>query len=541
MTAKWTGLDKKKAKAPARTLDTERPNPEQALLEMHRPVHLRAKVVYGAGQIALAMKTILFGLFSLYFYTTVMGLSGTLVGVASAIGLLWDAIIDPVIGTMSDHARSRLGKRHVFMLAGAVGMGPSFWVFFNPPPDLPTAALFAWLLAANLLVRTMTSLFGIPYFALGAELSRNYDERTSVTGIRAGLALFGTMATAVFTFLLFFPATSQGGDPKLNLNGYRDMGFFCGLVMSLVGLLTTFGTLSYRQVSAGGGSKWQIGEPLFRFFTSIVAALRNASFRIVLGSYSLLFLGVVINNTLAIHFLTYYVNITVSRHMSAFQLAFFVGALAGVAFWMRISRIVEKHLLLFTGTVGTAVVMGCAYSLLGEGHLFGTRSLPPLLFGHGLAGFFASIIWIIPTSMIADVVDEDELSSGSRREGTFFGLFHFGEQIAAGAAILVTGLLIDRFAGLVPGQAQQSAVTILRIGMLYSLLPSTLLAVAALPVLRYSLNRRRVASIQMQLGHRPSPDALEPGCQADGRFLGLTQQEREAVERNDTDGDIPKE
>ena len=476
------------------------------LVERYGPVGLWFKTVYGAGQIASAMKTVLFGLFSLYFYTTVMGLSGTLVGIASAIGLLWDAIIDPVIGTMSDHARSRFGKRHIFMLVGSAGMGVSFWMFFSPPRDLATGALFAWLLAANLLVRTMASIFCIPYYALGSDLSQDYNERTTITGIRGGLGLFGTMGTAVLTFLLFFPATSQGGDPKLHVEGYRAMGFFCGLVMSLVGLLSTLGTLPCRQVSTGE-DEWRSGETLARFFAGIVASLRNASFRIVLGSYSIFFLGVVINGTLAIHFLTYYVEITESRDVSAFQFAFFVGALAGVAFWMRLSRIVDKHLLLFTGTLGTAVVMGCAFFLLGKGHLFGLRSLLPLLFGHGLAGFFASILWIIPTSMIADVVDEDELFTGERREGTFFGLFQFGEQIAAGASILITGLLIDRFAGFVSGQAEQSALTVHRIGMLYSLLPSALLTVGAFPILRYSLDRRRVASIRMQLDARQRGDA----------------------------------
>jgi Na+/melibiose symporter-like transporter len=109
--------------------------------------------------------------------------------------------------------------------------------------------------------------------------------------------------------------------------------------------------------------------------------------------------------------------------------------------------------------------------------------------------------------MIADVVDEDELYTGERREGTFFGLFQFGEQIAAGASILITGLLIDRFAGFVSGQAEQSALTVHRIGMLYSLLPSALLTVGAFPVLRYSLDRRRVASIRMQLDARQRGDA----------------------------------
>lgn len=474
------------------------------------------KAVYGAGQIPSSMKTVLFGLFSLYFYTTVLGLSGTLVGIASAVGLVWDAVIDPVIGAISDRTRSPLGRRHLFMLAGSMGMGPSLWMFFSPPDGLSSAALFAWLLGANFLVRTTMSIFCIPYYALGSEMSQDYDERTSITGIRGALGLFGTMATAVLSFVLFFPSASQGADPKLNLEGYRVMGAACGAVMTLVSLTTTLGTLSFRRAGSGEDAGLRVRrKTLAEFWRGLGSALRNASFRIVLGSYSLFFLGVVVNGTLAVHFLTYYVQITESRQVSAFQLAFYVGALTGVAFWLRISRSVEKHRLLFTGTLGTAAVMGCAFFLVGEGRPFGAGNLPPLLVGHGLAGFFASIIWMIPTSMLADVVDEDALSTGGRREGTFFGLFHFGEQIAAGLAVLVTGLLVDRFAGLVPGEAGQSAETVFRIGMLYSLLPAGLLAAASLPVLGYALHRHRVRSIQDLLAGAAEPAGTEADLRRD--------------------------
>ena len=148
--------------------------------------------------------------------------------------------------------------------------------------------------------------------------------------------------------------------------------------------------------------------------------------------------------------------------------------------------------------------MGSAYVFLGEGHLLGTGSLKPLLFGNCVAGFFASTLWIIPASMIADVADQDEWSTGERREGTFFGLFHFGEQIAAGAAILITGILVDFFAGLLPGEVHQSATTISRIGMLYGLLPAGLLVASALLILFYSLDEKGIADIQSALDNRKS-------------------------------------
>lgn len=474
------------------------PEIEDIHSQLPRRVGFSIKGVYGIGQVANSVKTMIFGIFSLYFYTTVMGLSGTLVGIATAIGLLWDAIIDPVIGTLSDNAHGCLGKRHGFMLIGAAGMGVSFWAYFSPPQTFSTLALFIWVLITNLLVRTMTSLFGIPYYALGAELSHDYHERTSISGIRSAFALFGTLTTVVLSFILFFPSTFQGGDPKLNVDGYRAMGLFCGIVMSIVAAISTFGTFSFRQFACYE-KKSPIENTLILFFKNALLALRNPSFRMLCISYTTFFLGVVINSTLAIHFLTYYVGITGSKALSAFHLLFYLGALIGVPFWVRISRIIEKRWLYFVGTLATAALMGSAFLLVGEGRLFGTGNLPPILIGSGLAGFFASVLWIIPASMIADVADQDELLNSGRREGAFFGIFNFGEQIAAGASILITGVLIDCFAGLVPGQAGQSAVTINRIGMLYSLLPSALLSIGALFILRYSLNQPKVTAIQLEL------------------------------------------
>ena len=97
---------------------------------------------------------------------------------------------------------------------------------------------------------------------------------------------------------------------------------------------------------------------------------------------------------------------------------------------------------------------------MGEGRLFGTGNIHPVLIGHALQGFFGSVLWFIPASMVADVADEDELVTGLRRAGSFFGLFPFGPQLATGLSVLLTGVLVDEFAGLMPAQAQQSAQTV---------------------------------------------------------------------------------
>jgi len=471
---------------------------------------LRTKIIYGFGDVANAIKMVIFGLFTLYFYTTVMGLPGTLVGVASAIGLMWDAAINPYIGYLSDKARFSFGRRHTFMLTGALTMGVSLWAFLSPPQGLSTATLFAWLLGSSLLVRTTTSVFGVPYFALGAELSQDYHERTSITGIRGALALMGTLATAALSFVVFFPDATPGVDPKLNYAGYPVMGLTFGLMMTTVSLIATLGTLSQRSDVVKNSTS---DAERSTFLVGFAQSLGRPSFRLIFLSFSLFFLGVVINNALSIHYLTYYVKITASVALSGFQLAFYVGGVVGVVFWLWVSKWIEKHWLYLLAALTTAVLMCGALFLLGEGRLFGTGNARPLLIGHALGGFFASILWFMPGSMIADVVDEDELSTGQRREGSFFGIFTLGQRLAAGGAALVAGVLVDQFAGLIPGQVEQSASTIQRIAILYGVLPALLVLVAAAMMFRYPLTKSRVAAIQA--GLRIYPKTQDPSPTGD--------------------------
>lgn len=457
----------------------------------------RLKCLYGIGDVALVVKGQMIGLFTLYLYTSVMGLSGTIVGIISALGLLWDAVIDPYIGYRSDRCRTGLGRRHFFMLLGALTMGASFWAYFAPPRTLSPTNLVLWFLAANLLLRTTTSVFGVPYYALGAELSQDYHERTSVTGIRSAWALAGTLSAAVLSFVVFFPNTRPDADPKLEYSPYPFMGLVFGLVMTVVGLVTVFGSFDRRHTRPPAPEGPQTSPPA-GFFTGFLLSLRNRPFRCVFFAYSLFFLGVVANALLANHYFTYYVRILDSKRISAFHFCFYACALLTVPLWLRVAKFVEKKILFVVALLGMATLLVCAWAMFGEGSFFGVDNLLPLLVGNGLAGCFACLLWIIPPSMIADITDLDTSETGERREGSFFGLFFFGQQIATGIALLLVGFLVDRFAGLVPGQAMQSGTTAARIGLLYGLLPAACLLAGTASILFYRLNKPRLLQVQSE-------------------------------------------
>ncbi len=466
-----------------------------------RQASTTTKLLYGVGDIATAIKSVLFNLFTLFFYTSVIGLPGALVGIATSIGLMADAFLAPYLGHISDNSRLRLGRRHSFMLAGGLCMGISLWSFFSPPPNLSEAALLVWLLITGSLVRITASVFGVPYFALGAELSQDYEGRTQVTAIRGGLALLGTLLTAGLSFVLFFPSTGSGLDPKLNPSAYSDMGLAAGVAVTAVALIAYVATLPWRSAASPRNDARTM--PM-GFLTSFRQILRLGAFRPIFLSASLFFFAVVVNGVLMIHFVTYYAGVTDSRALSSLQVALYLGSLAGVLSWFILNKrfSIEKQRLYVASAILTGLLMLGASVLLGEGNMLGTGNVTALTVGHSLAGLVSSVLWFIPTSMVADTIDQDELMTGQRREGVFFGLFFFGQKLATALAALTAGFLLDWFAGLVPGTVQQPALTIQRIGLIYSLLPALALFAAAALMMRYPLNRGLVAAIRAELDGR---------------------------------------
>jgi len=461
-------------------------------------VRVATKMAYSVGALSDSIKTFCFTTFLLFYYTTVLGLPGTLLGMAMSVGLVWDAAVDPLIGHLSDRATIGLGRRHTFMLAGALCAGASFIAVFNPPQGLSSGRLFAWLMASSLCLRSSISLFMVPYYALGAELTSDYHERTSVSAYRAGAVLAGTLLTMATAFLFFLPneSASGGADRKFLRASYEEMGDAFGVTITVSALIATFGTFGERRRLVPHTAPQHHAVRLGR---TVLATLRDRSFRLLVVSSALCVMASAINAALAMHFLTYHARISATEAVTLYFAAFYVGALVGVLVWNRVAQWFEKHQIFATTTIATAFIMSAGYWLVGDGRPFGTGRLSILMAGHALAGVFSIAGAMMVPSMMADITARDELHTGRRREGVFFGVQSFGQQISGGLAVLIAAVLVDRFANLVPGQAEQSVTTVERLALISNVLPAVILACGGIVVARYSLTRREVESIQRQL------------------------------------------
>lgn len=203
-------------------------------------VPVSTKLVQGVGSIPDTFKNFAFNTFLLFFYNQVLGMSASLASVALGIAVVFDAITDPVIGSISDNLRSKMGRRHPLMYLSALPLAVSLFLVFVPPEFVKQAgdyALLAWLLVFAILTRTAMTLFLVPWTAMMAELSDDYTERTTIVTYRYFFGwVFGASFT-VATYTFIFPSTEAFTPGHLNPDGYVTFAavvstfvFFCSAV-----------------------------------------------------------------------------------------------------------------------------------------------------------------------------------------------------------------------------------------------------------------------------------------------------------------------
>jgi Na+/melibiose symporter-like transporter len=173
------------------------------------PVGLRTKLFYGFGSVAYGVKDNGFGVFLLLYYNQVLGLSAELAGLAILAALVIDAIIDPFIGHFSDNLHSRWGRKHPLMYVAAPTAAISYFFLWAPPAGLGQDGLFWYLLGAAIVTRTFITLYEIPSSSMVADLTPDYDQRTSLLSYRHFFGWMGGLSMALLAYTVFLRATPE--------------------------------------------------------------------------------------------------------------------------------------------------------------------------------------------------------------------------------------------------------------------------------------------------------------------------------------------
>jgi Na+/melibiose symporter-like transporter len=405
---------------------------------------IATKLSYGVGQLSDGVKQASFSTFLFFYYNQVLGLPGSLAGMAALLALLVDAITDPMVGQLSDRFHSRWGRRHPFMLAGSIPFGIAIVALFSPPDGLGQMALFAWMLGGAITVRLMLTLFFVPHLSLGAELATDYHGRTSLIGYRVFFTYAGILLTSVIGFAVFFPPTEAFSNGMLNKASYPNFGVFCGVMGSVAMLICVIGTRSeipnLRRPSSHEGE----GSALLAFI-DVFRTLKLNSFRV-------LFISVLIFNTLAgtVQTLLVYVATYVfefqPEHLAGLASSVVVGIIFASLVAQSLSRRLDKKNALAICVV-TGGLFAFSPQVLYFSGVLGSMSITAkfafIFTVNGISQVFFIAYIILLDSMLSDVIDEHELHSSKREEGLFFAARSFATKASYGLGSFFAGIGLD--------------------------------------------------------------------------------------------------
>lgn len=469
-----------------------------------------SKFAYGFGQAAEGIKNGAFAVFLFFYYVQVLGLSGTLAGLAVGIALMFDAMTDPLAGSLSDNWRSKLGRRHPFMYASALPLAVTFYFLFSPPA-LGEAGLFVWLLLFAVLTRAAMTLYHVPHIALGAELSSNFDERTTVVAFRQFFSTFGLLATYIIGFGLFFVQTPQYEHGQFNAGAYSPFAFCMSVLMVVSIVWSAWGTRRHiprLPQPTGPHTPLSAGGMLLRMFREIGLALQNRSFRWLFTGVLIVFMMVGVDTALNLHMNTYFWELS-SRDNIAFFAAYPIGIMVGTLFARRLNQLFDKKPSIVFGTSWWAAcqIVPVVLRLLGAFPENGTPELVSTL----VAVKFVQGVGVVQAlvtfgSMVADIVDEHELKTGRRQEGVFFASVSFSGKFTSGIGNVVGGVALDLIAWPRGPEIRSAADvppdTLMWLGLVYGPIVAGFAVVSVWCYSKHKLDRHRHAQIVQELARR---------------------------------------
>lgn len=458
------------------------------------------KFAYSLGQLVESGYLAVNG-FVFFYYTAVLGLSGSLVGAAVAISMCLDAAADPLIGSWSDSVRSRFGRRLPVMLVGAPLTAITMGLLFAPPSGLSPFLMFLWLTLTKMGVRAFASMFNIPYFALGGEMSDDYAERSKIVAQRLLAGIVVTVVINALAFSHFFKGEGGLQSP----DRYPDFGWSIAVLVLAGALISCAGV--WRYASALPQPPAQHGSMLRRLPRDIAEIFRNRSFRILFVSMLLFTSAAGVSAALANHAYVFVWKLK-TETIQFLSYSGLLGITVGVPLTTMLLKRVEKKTAVLIG-FGLVIVAWTVLPCLRASGLFrpeGAEALSWLVPNAFIVGLGSGLIFIAYPSMMADAAEEHEHARGVRREGLYFAGLGFAGKAAGGVGTLVAGLALDMLH--FPREAGRQLHAAISEPILSSLvlawapLPALLGVIGLLIIFPYAITRDRHAEILADLRAR---------------------------------------
>jgi glycoside/pentoside/hexuronide:cation symporter, GPH family len=454
------------------------------------------KIIYGTGDWSGASYGTLRQIFYAIFLTDVVGLEARLASFVALVGIVWDAINDPLVGMLTDRMRSRWGRRRPFLLVFAIPFGLGFMLLWWAPPWDNQVLLAISVGLAFMISDTLETLVGVPFGSLLPELTHDYDERTTLTTYRIFFNLLASLVTAVAAPMIVDAALKAGLSQQ---QGYLLVaGLFGGL--AAIPFLLIFAFIRERYVPDESRA-----EP--GFFQTVRVAWSNIPFRFASAIYMLNWITFDIVALALPFYLLYWIGrgdlltsvtflgITLPIESAVFALLLITSVLF-LPVWLFTSNRLDKRRAYIIGMVFWAGVQVSIFFLKpGE-----NGKIVLMAF---LAGISVSAAHILPDAMFPDVIEWDELRTGRRQEGIYYGVKNFIRKLTGALATFIGLQVLGWFGYQSPPQGAttflQSPLTTTAIRWLIGPFGAVLLFSAVLTTWFYPLTRERHGRIRRLL------------------------------------------
>ena len=472
-----------------------------------RRVSWPIRLAFGLGQLPEGIKSAAFGFFLLFYYNQVLGLSGTLSGLAIFIAMVVDAVTDPMVGALSDSTRSRWGRRHPYMYAAAIPFAASFYFLFVPVDGLSEMGLFLWLAAFSILTRTFMTFYSVPHMSLGAELTQDYDERTLLSSVRMVMQLVGMFAVLLGGPIFFFGATDAFENGQLNPDAYPPFALAAFFIMVIGVWLSALGT--HSEIPNLPEASEDARFDAFAVVRDVIQAFRIRAFAAVTCASIMSGMTQGMVQALILYTGTYYFELNPTE-MSYVFVAGVVGVTSGAMLTRPLSSFVREKRHLYIAGYTWYAIFTTYVIILRILELLPDNSDPivaPLyIISGGISGLGLGVAIPLTASMIADVTDEHERRFGTRQEGIYYAAASFAGKAIGGSGAIFAGLIID-FAGIPQGAdpATVPADAVARFGWALGPAVIVMTALAILFVSFYNISRADHRGILEEIEGRSNP------------------------------------
>jgi len=388
------------------------------------------KLLYGSGDWGIASVGIMRSIFYAIYLTDVVGLEPRLASFGAIVGIIWDAINDPLIGTLSDRLNTRWGRRRPFLLWFAIPFALSFVILWSAPKWDNQIALLIYVTLSFMLADTLQTLISVPFLSLTPELTRDYDERTTLTSFRSFFQLVGALTVVVAAPTIVDFVIESGGSQQ---QGFIVVGAIFGSISAIPLLLIG---LFLRETPKPN----EVESITFR--ETLRIAWENVPFRYAVGIHMLNWSAVDMIAVTFPYFLLYWVaqgdllaKIRLFGVDFAYESAFF-GILMSICilfipFWLWLARKRNKR---------EAYILGMIFWIIVQLMIFTIQpgQTSYLLTIAALAGIGVSAAYTLPDAMFADVIEWDELRTRRRQEGIYYGVRAFVRKMTGALMVFIT-------------------------------------------------------------------------------------------------------